>query len=179
MKKSVTVNQNESTEHRRAWLWPGIVIGMLTVHTLSGLIVVFIATSDPSHAVVPNYHEKAVAWDEQRAQQRAGEALGWTTQIEVALAADTLGQRTVRASIRDADGKPLTGASVTVKAYHHARANTIIEAQLKEAAPGQYIATMDLRRPGLWAFGVETSRGDESYLYTVNQQVGPLDGISR
>jgi len=179
MNDAVSNNPNPASSHRRAWVWPGIIIGMLSVHTLGCLIVVFIATSDPSHAVVSDYHAKAVAWDEQQAQQRASDALGWTTRIEVSLAADVFGQRTVRISISDADDKPLTNTAVTVNAYHHARANQVIESQPKESAPGEYLATMDMKRPGLWAFSIETRRGKAFYRYTTDLQVGPLDGSPR
>ncbi len=173
MNESSPVDKNEARpKRRRAWLWPGIVVGMLSVHTVGCLIVVFIATSDPSHAVVSDYHAKAIAWDQQRAQQRHDAALGWTTTIDVALAADMLGQRTVRVSIRDAEDKPLADAVTTLAVYHHARAKTIIEAQAKEAAPGEYIATMDMRRPGMWTLSVAVQRGEELFHYTTDQQVG-------
>jgi nitrogen fixation protein FixH len=158
---------------KRAWLWPGIIIGILGVHTIGCLIVVYIATSDPSHAVVPDYHNKAVAWDQQQAQARASLRLGWTCTIETSLAADMFGQRTVRISLRDADDKSLTEAEVKLRAYHHARANDVSEAEFKEGAPGEYVATVDMKRPGLWGFDVEVIHGDDNYTTEVDQQVGP------
>ena len=93
---------NTTGTRKRAWLWPSIIIGMLGVHTIGCLIVVYIATSDPSHAVVPDYHSKAVAWDEHQALARASSQLGWTCTIQTALEPDMLGQRSVRISLRDA-----------------------------------------------------------------------------
>lgn len=163
----------EIVKRRRAWLWPGIVIGMLSVHAAGCLIVALIATSDPSQAVVPDYHAKAVAWDEHRAQQRASAALGWACTIETAMRADMLGQRGVRVSLRDADGGPLTGAAVTVTAYHHARANQVTDMKLDEATPGEYAAMMSMRRAGLWTFNVQAKHGGDDFTAEVNQQVGP------
>lgn len=157
----------------RAWLWPGIVIGILSVHASACLIVAYIATSDPSQAVVPDYHAKAVAWDEHRAEQRTSEALGWTCDIETAFRADMLGQRNVRISLRDAEGKPLTGALVSLTLYHHARGNDVIEAEPQEAAPGEYTAMLDMRRDGLWAFDLQVQHGDDHFIAQINQQVGP------
>ncbi len=165
--------QDEANTRKRAWLWPGIIIGMLGVHTIGCLIVVYIATSDPSHAVVPDYHSKAVAWDQHQAQARASLRLGWSCTIETSLAADMVGKRTVRISLRDGEGQPLTEAQVKLSTYHHARANDVINAVFSEGAPGEYVATLDMKRPGLWAFDVEVIRGDDIYTTEVDQQVGP------
>lgn len=156
-----------------AWLWPGIVIGILSVHASACLIVAYIATSDPSQAVVPNYHAKAVAWDAHRAEQRQSAALGWTCDIETAFKADMLGQRNLRISLRDADGAPLTGTVVSLSLYHHARANDVVNAQPKETAPGEYTAMIDMRRDGLWAFDIQVQHGADHYTAQINQQVGP------
>lgn len=168
-----TSTQNVANTHKLAWLWPGIIIGMLGVHTIGCLIVVYIATSDPSHAVVPDYHSKAVAWDQQQAQARASLRLGWSCTIETSLAADMFGQRTVRISLRNANDEPLTDAQVKLRTYHHARGNDVSEPEFKEGAPGEYVATVDMKRPGLWGFDVEVMHGDEVYTTEVDQQVGP------
>lgn len=140
---------------------------------------VFFATSDPSHAVVLDYHAKAVAWDQYMAQRRAGEALGWASQLEVAQQADMLGDRVVRLSLQDAQGQPLTDASVELTIFHHARANDTLDAELPEAAPGEYVSQLNMRRPGLWAFEVQVTRGEEVYRYRLDQQVGPTTGGPR
>jgi nitrogen fixation protein FixH len=162
-----------------AWVWPAIIIGMLAVHTLACLVVVFIATSDPSHAVIPDYHAKAVAWDEHRAKLRASGELGWACTIEAALAADLMGQRAVRVSLRDAAKQPLTGAAVKLTSYHHARANDVNEAEFKEGAPGEYVAMVDMRRDGTWRFDVAVTRGDDSFSAEIDQRVGSRQGGAR
>lgn len=164
---------DESDPRKRAWLWPGIIIGILTVHTIGCLIVVYIATSDPSHAVVSNYHAKAVAWDQHQAQARASTQLGWSCSIETAMQADMLGQRTVHISLRDADDQPLTKAQVKISTYHHARANDISEAEFNEGTPGEYTATVHMKRPGLWGFDVMVVHGDDTFTAQIDQQVGP------
>ena len=156
----------------KSWVWPTIIIGMLSVHALACLVVVFIATSDPTHAVVPDYHSKAVAWDEQQTAQRDSDALGWSSEIDVSLAADLKGARTVRLSLHDQDGEPVTNATVTLSAYHHARANDVVDAELKEAAPGEYVARMDMRRAGLWTFSLLAARDGDTYQAKTAQQVG-------
>ena len=42
----------------------------------SGLLLVLSAASDPSYAVEEDYYQKALAWDEKRAQYHTNEVLG-------------------------------------------------------------------------------------------------------
>ena len=95
--------------HGGAWIWPTIVVGMLGMQIILCSVAFFVATSDPSQAVVHDYHTKALAWDEHMAGLRAGEALGWSVELVVAESADMLGDRTIRLSLKDAQGGPLTG----------------------------------------------------------------------
>lgn len=163
---------------KRYWLWPAIIVGMLSAHTLGCLIVVYIATSDPSQVVVANYHEKAIAWDQHQAQQRASDALGWTCAIEAAQEADMLGERSVRISLRDREGEPLTGAKVGLETYNHIRAGDISIADFTEGAPGEYVAMVPMRRPGMWRFDVKATRDQDVFIHHLDQQVGPRNVVT-
>lgn len=55
--------------HRRP-RWPVIVVGMLLVHVLAMATAVVIAVKSP-YQVVPNYYERAVNWDKERAASPA------------------------------------------------------------------------------------------------------------
>jgi len=156
----------------RYWLWPGIVVGILLTHTVCCLVVVYIATSDPTHAVIPDYHEKAVAWDAIRADALASEQLGWACTIETAAGADLLGERSLRLSLKDARGEPVSGATVSLEGYHHARANDTVLADLKEGAPGEYVAMLKMRKPGLWRFDVKAKWGEDVFVQQIDQPVG-------
>ncbi len=162
-----------------AWIWPSIVLGLLAMQAVICFAAVFVATSDPSHAVVSDYHAKAVAWDQQMDERRAGETLGWQSQLDIALKADMLGDRITRLSLQDAQGGPLTGAAVTVSAFHHARANQVVEAELNETAPGEYLAQMKMRKAGLWELAFVVSRGEDVYRFSIKQQVGQAGGAPK
>jgi nitrogen fixation protein FixH len=158
--------------HRRAWVWPGIVIGLLTMQVIICLAAYLVATSDPSQVIVSNYHEKALAWDQHMAELRAGEALGWLAELKVAGEADMLGERTVRLSLKDAQGEPLTGASVGVSAFHFARADITFDTDLKEAVPGEYVGRLKMRKAGRWELSFVAQRGEDAYPFTLQRQVG-------
>jgi len=158
---------------KRYWLWPGIIVGMLLTHTLVMLIFVMVATGDPSHAVIPDYHEKAIAWDDHQAQLAHNEKLGWACEITTDATADILGQRTLTATLTDANGQPITDAKVRLQSYHHARANQVLDEPLEQDKPGVYSALLKMRRDGLWAFELIAVRDDDTFVYQADQQVGP------
>lgn len=154
-------------------LWPTIIVGLLAAHTTFILIVVYIATSDPSEAVIAHYHEKALAWDQHQARERASAALGWACSIDAALSADMLGDRSVRISLKDDRGQPLIGAKVSLEAYAHARANDISVADFNEGAPGEYVAMVPMRRSGLWHFDIKALRDKDTFLHHEDRMIGP------
>ncbi len=158
--------------HGKAWVWPAIVIALLSLQIVICLVAYLVATGDPSQVVISNYHTKALEWDKYMAEQRAGDALGWQAELDVALEADMFGDRTVRLSMKDAGGEPLTGASIRVRAFHYARADQAVESELKEAAPGEYLAALNMRKAGRWELSFVVSRGEDTAPFTIRQQVG-------
>lgn len=158
--------------HRGAWIWPTAVIGLLSLQVVICTVAFFVATSDPSQVVVSNYHAKALAWDEHRAEQRAVEALGWQLALDISEEADMLGDRTVSLTLKNAEGEPLAGAIVSAKTYHFARANQLVQAEMTEATPGQYFARMNIRKPGRWSFTFDIAHGENHHPITFEQQVG-------
>lgn len=61
--------RTKSQQSRRS-RWPAIVVGMLAVHVLAMAGAVVIAVRSP-YQVVPNYYERAVNWDKDRAAAAA------------------------------------------------------------------------------------------------------------
>ena len=75
-------NTDPAVANRRAaWRWGTLVVGMLSLQVVLGVAAVFLATGDESVAVIPNYYDKALAWDQQMAQQQASESLGWDVEM--------------------------------------------------------------------------------------------------
>ena len=50
----MSATSNQAAITGRPWLWPAIIIGVLSVHVIGLVLVVLIATRDPSFAVEPN-----------------------------------------------------------------------------------------------------------------------------
>ena len=140
--------------------WPIAVAVILGATVALNLWVARLAGSDPSFAIEPDYYQKALHWDDEMAQQRANEALGW--RLEPALAPiDRAGARlTVR--LTDRAGAPLSGATVTVQALAVARASRSVHATLAPGA-GDYGAVLPLHTDGEWELRFEARRGAERF----------------
>lgn len=148
-------------------LWVGLVAGLLLAQIVMCAVAATLATGDPSSAVVPGYHDRALRWDETVATERASDALGWGIDIAPSMTADVLGRRDVTVAIRDRSGAPVGGAAVEAAIFHHVRAGEVREVSFHETAdPGTYAATTEMRRDGLWEFRTEANRGDERFVST-------------
>ncbi|MGE0480606.1 MAG: FixH family protein [Phycisphaerae bacterium] len=162
----------------RAWVWPAIVVGMLAAHAALCAITIVAATSDPSWAVEPDYYQKALNWDEHAAAMRAGAALGWTVEIDVASMASVRGSRAVRCRLSDRDAKPVDGATLRATVFHHARGADRTTLAFAPAGRGEYEASAALRKAGTWEFRIEAERGEERYRALQLVQVAPATGVA-
>jgi nitrogen fixation protein FixH len=137
--------------------WPLGIAAILGATVAANLVVMRVATDDPSFAVEPDYYRRAVGWDTTMAQARASAALGWRVTPEVAPLVSGA-PAMVTLAIVDRDGAPLTGAAVTVEALFNARANDRHAATLTEVAPGRYAAPLPLAWVGVWELRVQVRR---------------------
>ena len=131
---------------------PAVVLGLLGSHVLFIIIAITLATGDRSFAVVPDYYQKAVAFDDRKAQLAQSAALGWQVELEPAETIDSHGRRGVVVRLRDRDGTQISGAELRVSCYHLSRAGEPVNMELVEALPGQYVGKGRLGREGFWSF---------------------------
>lgn len=154
--------QAAAASRKAAWFWGALVVGLLGTQVLVGVGSVMIAIADPSASVVPDYYQKALAWDDEMARRAASEALGWEAEIDVSEGADLLGQRTLVLTLTDRDGRPLDGADVELRLFHHARASDPQRVELRGHGSGRYSGTAVMRRAGLWQVDLAATRGLET-----------------
>ena len=154
--------------------WPLLVVALLAAHVMILVVVVLVATRDPSFAVTPNYYENAVHWDQSQAQRRASEKLGWRLEVAAADEAERDGSRAVTFTLADAAGTPLTGAKLDVTCFHHAHANQPVHLNATTAADGRATQVMPLRRAGFWDFQcLATAADGRTFTQTITQYVNP------
>ena len=150
----------------RGWVWPLFLGGLLVLGVGANLVLLVVATGDPSFAVERDYYRKGMEWDRTLAQRQADARLGWTLSCEVRAG-------TVEVALRDASGAPVPGATVSLEGFHNARAAQIVTAVLAEAGEGTYRAQAPIARPGLWELRFRAVRGVDVYTQTVTYEVVP------
>jgi hypothetical protein len=144
-------------------LWPWIVGGALALHVVGSMVMVYIATSNDSYAVEPDYYAKALAWDERRAQEQTNAELGWTLDFVVepaAAGADPV----LRVDLTDASGQPLSDATISVETFSNLHRGDVVTATLRATDAG-FEAMMPMRGAGRWEFRFSAQRGDDLFTH--------------
>lgn len=157
--------------------WPGLVVALISISLCFAGVTAFVAVSDPSFAVEPDYYDKALRWDEQREQSARNNQLGWRVEIEVSDSPDPLGRREVRLTALDPEGSPVSGASASVEMFHHSRSANRLGAALAESEPGVFVAALPIARDGIWEVRFEVRRGGEAF--TGSAEVRVFGGPAR
>lgn len=170
------VPDRSPTPRWRVFLMPGVVCGLLGGHVVFVAIAITLATGDRSFAVVPDYYQKAVDWDQRRDELAASDELGWRVELRPSGTVDALGQRNLALAVHDAAGQPVAGAAVTVEFFHHARAKDFRDIELSEVVPGQYAAAAQMPLAGRWQFDIVIERGEQRYVATLQQHVPSGEG---
>jgi len=130
--------------------WPLIVVGLLMTHVGAMMLAVQIASSDTGHAVLPNYYDKAIRWDDRQAEARESDRLGWSVSVTPAALTDANGDRAVRILMHDRFGAPVVDAAVSARVWHHALGDAHDLLVRPTGEPGLYVATAPMARPGSW-----------------------------
>ncbi len=144
------------------WQWPAFVIGLLLTSVFTMMGFLFMANQDGGAQVIDNYYQKAVDWDEQKAEKARSEALGWTVRLDVDAG------RQVRVHILDAAGQPVRDARVTLVASRPQFSNPQAELDLTlNPATGAYEVPLPVAGQGLWDMAIRASRNDDLFVTTI------------
>mgnify|MGYP001555754167 CR=1 FL=1 len=138
-----------SLANRRAAIrWGSLVVGMLTLQVILGVVAITLATSDQSAAVIPDYYNKALAWDEQRAQREASQSLNWQLEF-VETNYGKVGSG-LQINIRNEQNQPVQIQSGSVQLYRHARAADVVVAPIAKADDGIIEVASCFPHLGVW-----------------------------
>lgn len=157
----------------KAWRWPLMIVGLILLQMALSLAGLFVALSDRSFAVTPDYHSKAVDWDATRQQARQIADLGWQHELELAEDADVARRRTLSLELLDVAGEPLDGAKVRLRCFNHTTAKDQQRLVLEPLGQGRYATRPRLDRPGLWEFRATVTRGEHTFEIVERRQVAP------
>jgi hypothetical protein len=165
-----------AANRRAAWTWGSIIVGLLSLQVAGGVVAIILATGDQSVAVVPDYHQKALQWDNEMAIRRASQQLGWTCDVRsVPFDADQRGAGLV-VNLVDRQGETVQVAQGTLRWYQHTRANDVKEL----AIPARRLTTMRLddcfHTNGLWEVMIDvTDRDGNRFVHSVTLNI---DGVT-
>ena len=155
----------------RVWIWPGLVIGLLTLQVGLSVAGAYLATRGRSFAVEDDYYNKALHWDDTVALERRSAALGWKADLVIGDVASALGRRSVSLRLKDRDGQDIVHATVHMICFHHAMANDFQDVTLHAAQPGVYVADLPLNRAGTWEFRLSITHGRDQFIERIQREV--------
>jgi hypothetical protein len=148
-------------------LWPWAIGGALVLHVVVSLGVVFFVASDASYAVEEDYYQKAINWDQKRAQDRTNEELAWSLAFDVTPPTAPGDQSTLAVRLADLQGEPVAGATIALETFHKARSDDIIRLPLVAGEEdGVYQASVPMRHDGLWELRFTATRGSDTFTFT-------------
>ena len=136
-------------ERRARRFWVSVIVGFLSLQVVIGIVSIVLSISDPTLAVIPNYHQAALDWDVTHRARQLADQLGWQVDYNI-VPSEHAGRRSLLVTILDRAGKPLPGLNVSAKLYRHARGSVMDKFKLTKVADGNYQADTKLTDVGLW-----------------------------
>ncbi|MEM6673548.1 MAG: FixH family protein [Planctomycetota bacterium] len=158
--------ERDDAARPRSLRWPLIIVGMLLTHVSAMMLAVKIASGDTGHAVLPDYYQRAVAWDDLQAEARASARLGWTASVTPSVLTDERGRREIRVVLHDRFGAAVEGAALTARTWHLAVGDPIDVAFQASAEPGVYVGRAAMERPGRWHVDLVADQGPSRFVET-------------
>lgn len=137
--------------------WILIVVGLLVGNAIAVAVLIGVAGGDTGRRVLPDYYDRAVAWDATMAEARDSVGLGWSGVTRAS-------GRLVEVSLRDRTGAPLTGATVSLRGFPRGRADAISEITLAAGAPGVYRGELPGVYGGLHDLVIVASKGGQRWV---------------
>lgn len=144
-------------------VWPLCIVLFLLGGMASAFRVVIASRTDGGVAVVENYYDKALHWDEEATARAASAALRWQAQIVIE-ALPGAEQHRVQVVLRDAEGRPVEGLQVHLQAQRPFQAEPAVDAVLAPTGEaGVYAHAAPRWALGLWDLDLVATRGAERF----------------
>jgi nitrogen fixation protein FixH len=121
---------------RRKWL---MAIGGLLVANVLAMVTLAVVANRGGAQVIPDYYTRATRYDDELTGSMRSQALGW--RVDVSVTRDA-----IDATVVDASGAAISGATVRITGYQRAHASDVIDVVLTTADAGHYRGTMTGRR---------------------------------
>ncbi len=172
MQTAGTITTNpQQREHASRRLWGGIILSLLGLQIGCCMFALVMATSSSSMAVIPDYHQRSLNWDQTQATLAASEKLGWQPSIFV----DAAGVITVQ--LVDANDRPVVVDQMTISAYPHAEAGNLLKLPLQKSGEGLYRSAPAIHKPGIWQIELDAKKKQVRFAASEAYLVETSEGI--
>jgi nitrogen fixation protein FixH len=156
-------------ERRAKRFWVSLVVVLLGLQLVIGFVALHLSTGDNSAAVVPNYHQAALNWDETKNALQAAGRNGWSLTLTASDVADGRGMRAVELKVLDSGQQTVDALTVTGHVYHHALASDLRQIEFRSIGEGRYLAMAPMERKGLWQIELSIEGAEE--LMTISESI--------
>lgn len=153
-----------SDEKKAQYLWTGFILAFFMIQAILWSVAITLTANDTSHAVVDDYEQKAVRWDQSQAAMRASEALGWRAKLEALPDPDLPNVRTIELTLTESDRGPVEIQAVSLNAFHTGHAAEVQTLILESIGPGIYAGNLRVREFGQWKFSGHIDVGQDHFL---------------
>ena len=154
---------SEITETQARRFWLTVICLILGSNIGMGFFAIYLANSDPSQAVIPNYYRKGLEWDKTKELLSSSENLGWTIHVAISPDSANASHRTIRLTVLDRHGKTIEKANGELILFHHAHATQIQELALTEIYSGVYECHAEMAASGNWDMALELTQGESEF----------------
>ncbi len=152
---------------RDRWMFVPVLILGLGV----GIAALTVSLAVAGHPVgaEPDYYEKALHWNETKAQLAVNDRLGWTVSPELLGGAG--GKAHLKLVVKDKHGVAVPADRAQVEAIPVRVAELRTTVDLDHTDAGTFEIDIPLRISGQWEFRVTIHRGDELYTDTFRRSL--------
>lgn len=149
-----------TVQRPRSWWIPYIFVAMFLVVVAVNGVMAYLAATTFSGLETDHAYDRGLAYNSTIAQNEEQQRLGWTVTLNVTGEA---GASDVGLSLRDRDGRPLTGAKVTADIRRPTDSAFDQSVTLAARGSGLYGATVALPLSGQWDLRVLAEHGGKTY----------------
>lgn len=134
--------------------WTLVIVGLL-VGNVAMMGVLIAASTSSRPAIIPEYYDRAVAYDRELDDAERSRTIGWQVKV-------TLGRDDLEVELRTRDGARIPDARVSLAGFQRAHASERFELALV-ATDGTYRARRELRL-GVYDVEIVVERGGERFV---------------
>lgn len=146
-----TIPASEQQERSAKRFWVGAIVGLLSLQLIGGIFAAYLALSDPTVAVIPNYYQSGLNWDAKKRSLDLFDKLGWVADFKVLPTDDLTAMRELDVRLYPPNDTEAVGKQrVSATIYHHARGSEIHQVVFTEVGEGRFVGDCPLTQAGLW-----------------------------